>query len=64
MEIRKVKKLNTNDIELDSVIETILEDDGIPITFEDFQSYAEKYVVEHYLETNCLEVSEYDEQER
>lgn len=25
-------------------------DDGIPITFEDFQSYAEKYVVEHYLE--------------
>lgn len=25
MEIRKVKKLNTNDIELDSVIETILE---------------------------------------
>ncbi len=64
MEIKKVKKLNTNDIELDSVIETILEDDGIPITFEDFQSYAEKYVVEHYLETNCLEVSEYDEQER
>ena len=39
-------------------------DDGIPITFEDFQSYAEKYVVEHYLETNCLEVSENDEQER
>ena len=64
MEIKKVKKLNTNDIELDSVIETILEDDGIPITFEDFQSYAEKYVVEHYLETNCLEVSENDEQER
>lgn len=39
-------------------------DDGIPITFEDFQSYAEKYVVEHYLETNCLEVSENDKQER
>ena len=39
-------------------------DDGIPITFEDFQSYAEKYVVEHYLETNCLEVSENNEQER
>ncbi len=29
MEIRKVKKLNTNDIELDSVIETILETETI-----------------------------------
>ena len=29
MEIKKVKKLNTNDIELDSVIETILETETI-----------------------------------
>ena len=29
MEIRKVKKLNTNDIELDSIIETILETETI-----------------------------------